>query len=257
LKVVHRQRVQRYGDAEPMPEFAATDVAADLLGPAADGWQRLIDTEYESVVIAGWMTAALARLGAPLDLCGAFGRIVEDELRHVDLCAQMVESFGGVPEIPLAAPPPFPSALAETPESEREIIGGLVSFFCVFEHLSGHVFRHAIEVAELPKAKWALSEIFRDEAFHGAFGFEAAKHFVPRWSEEHREALATRVAGDIRRFGDRLGIGKPAPSDPRIARLIDLGLLTGEALQATYTHGVVGDLIPRLSEDLDVHIVLA
>ena len=243
-----RQRVQRNGDAEPMPEFVAGEVAPEALGPAASGWQNLIGTEYESVVIAGWMTAALARLGAPLDLVGAFGRVVEDEIRHVDLCAQMVETFGGVPVVPVAAPPPFPSDLATGPAAEFEILSGLVGFFCVFEHLSGLIFRAAIDVAEVPRARWALSEIFRDEAFHGAFGFEAARHYVPTWSDEDRARLSERVVADIRRFGERLGIGKPAPADPRIVELQRLGLLSTPLLEGIYATGVEQDLIPRLRE---------
>src|ERR1700744_142769 len=90
LKVVHRQRVQRQGDAEPAPPLRRERYGAEAIGHAALGWQKLLETEYESVVIAGWMTAALARLGAPLDIIGAFGRVVEDEIRHVDLCAQLV-----------------------------------------------------------------------------------------------------------------------------------------------------------------------
>src|SRR5579883_3063788 len=88
LKVVHRQRVLRQGDADPAPPLSA-DLDEGLAQAARAGWQRLLETEYESVVIAGWMTAALARLGAPLDIVGAFGRVVEDEIRHVDVCAQM------------------------------------------------------------------------------------------------------------------------------------------------------------------------
>src|SRR5690349_16831749 len=112
LKVVHRQRVQRQGDAEPAPDFDAAAYPAAIVAAAAAGWQRLLETEHESVVIAGWMTAALARLGAPLDIVGAFGRVVEDEIRHVDLCAQMVERFGGRPSVPAAPAPPFPMDLS-------------------------------------------------------------------------------------------------------------------------------------------------
>src|SRR5690606_10481765 len=65
LKVVHRQRVARQGDAEPAPPFHAAAHRPATLASAVTGWQRLLDTEYESVVIASWMTSALARLGAP------------------------------------------------------------------------------------------------------------------------------------------------------------------------------------------------
>jgi hypothetical protein len=258
LKVVHRQRVNRQGDADPAPLFVAGNIAPDVLGAAADGWQQLLHTEHESVVIAGWMTAALARIGAPLDLIGAFGRVVEDEIRHVDLCGQMVETFGGTPTVPVAAPPPFPTSAATEREAQIEIISGMVGFFCVFEHLSGLVFSQAIEAAEDAKAKWALGEIFRDEAFHGAFGYETAKYYVPRWSIDEKNTLATRVIDDVRRFEQRLraplgadpmqALAAATTVSPQLKALESLGLLSSPALLRTFYLGVEKELIPRLGE---------
>ncbi|MCS6912054.1 MAG: ferritin-like domain-containing protein [Myxococcales bacterium] len=253
LKVVHRQRVQRQGDADPAPAFSAAELPASVVSAAAAGWQRLLETEYESVVIAGWMTSALARLGAPLDVIGAFGRVVEDEIRHVDICAQMVERFGGRPSVPRAAVPPVPLQLEPGTEGEFEVLSGLVSFFCVFEHLSGLVFRQALGAAQVGLARWALSEIFRDEAFHGAFGYEAAKLYVPSWDEARRARLGQRVVADVRRFEQRLGGPLPAeaearPPDPEAEALERLGLLSTPALLGTFYAGVQQQLLPRMAE---------
>jgi hypothetical protein len=251
LKVVHRQRVMRQGDADPAPPFASAGLGSDVLSAAAAGWQSLLATEYESVVIASWMTSALTRIGAPLDLIGSFGRVVEDEIRHVDLCAQMIESFGAVPTVPVAAPPPFPTSAANAREAQVEIISGMVSFFCVFEHLSGLLFAHSIEAASEARAKWALGEIFRDEAFHGAFGFETAKYYVPTWTVDERKTLSQRVTLDIKRFEQRLHGGLPADDElgsPLLAALQNLGLLSPPALLATFYNGVQHELIPRLAE---------
>ncbi len=259
LKVVHRQRVARQGDAEPRPPFAPGQVRASTLAVAATGWQRLLDTEYESVVIASWMTAALARLGAPLDLLGAFGRVVEDEIRHVDLCCQLVEAFGGSPTIVRGPMPPMPAELERGSAGELEAVSGLVGFFCVFEFLSGLVFHQALETATVELPKWAIGEIHRDEAFHGAFGFEAARHFVPDWSDEWRTQLARRVEADVRRFEARLGGPLPAtagPLDSELAALELMGLLSPPTLLATFYAGVERQLAPRLRE-LGIPIQLA
>lgn len=258
LKVVHRQRVRRQGDAEPAPPFDPKDHAPEVLHAAATGWQRLLETEYESVVIAGWMTAALARLGAPLDITGAFGRVVEDEIRHVDLCAQMVERLGAPPSLPRDAPPPFPIAIAATlpsaaSEAEFETVSGMVSFFCVFEHLSALVFHQSIEAAKVEVAHWALSEIFRDEAFHGAFGFETARHYIPRFSGEQRRRLGERVAADVKRFEQRLGgpldvEAAARPPDALAQALARLGLLSPPDLLRTFYAGVRTQLVPRLRD---------
>jgi hypothetical protein len=259
LKVVHRQRVGRQGDAEPAPGFEPAALGPPTALAAARGWQALLDTEYESVVIASWMTAALARLGAPLDLLGAFGRVVEDEVRHVDLCAQLVERMGGAPTIVRGPLPPLPHDLARDGAGELEAVSSLVGFFCVFEFLSGLVFHEALEAATVELPRWAIGEIYRDEAFHGAFGFEAARHFVPGWRDEWKAQLARRVEADVRRFEQRLGgplPGRPAPLDPELAALEGLGLLAPPKLLATFYAGVERQLGPRLRE-LGIPVELA
>ena len=255
LRVVHRQRVLRHGDADPAPAFDVRELEPAVATAAASGWLRLVETEYESVVISGWMASALARLGAPLDIIGAFGRVVEDEIRHVDICAQMVEMLGEQPTIPRGAPPPFPVSLdgKAAEEAEFELLAGLVGFFCVFEQLSAHMFRHALATAELDVAKWALGEIHRDEAFHGAFGFETAKLFVPRWSDPLKRRLGERVAAEVKRFENRLGgplLVAPAQTQPRpMARSLEqLGLLVPPELLAIFYPAVQQDLVPRLDE---------
>ncbi len=254
LRVVHRQRVLRHGDADPAPAFERSELAPEVVAAAAGGWLRLVETEHESVVISGWMASALARLGAPLDIIGAFGRVVEDEIRHVDICAQMVELLGEVPSVPRAPVPPFPVSLdgRAAEEAEFELLAGLVGFFCVFEHLSAHMFRHSLDVAEHAVAKWALGEIHRDEAFHGAFGFETAKVFVPKWSDALRRRLGERIAGEVLRFEHRLGgpLASTAASPPKplVRSLEQLGLLGPPELLAIFYPAVQQELLPRLEE---------
>ncbi|MBI2375225.1 MAG: ferritin-like domain-containing protein [Deltaproteobacteria bacterium] len=257
LRVVHRQRVLRQGDSDPAPGFDVAAVDPSLLPKAVAGWQSLVETEHESIVISSWMTAGLSRFGAPLDVIGAFGRVVEDEIRHVDVAAQMVELFGGKPSVARMAAPPVPigvEGVAER-EVEHELMAGLVGFFCVFEHLSAHVFRQALEAAELDVAKWALSEIHRDEAFHGAFGFEAAKVFIPKWPDAERRRLAARTAEDIRRFERRLG-GPVAAREAKADELAleRMGLLSPPALLSVFYEAVRSELIPRLDDELGIPI---
>jgi hypothetical protein len=56
LKVVHRQRVLRQGDADPAPT-GALELTPPTAAGARRGWQALLDTEHESIVVASWMTA--------------------------------------------------------------------------------------------------------------------------------------------------------------------------------------------------------
>ena len=191
--------------------------------------------------------AALTRLGAPLDLLGAFGRIVEDEVRHVDVCAQLVTRCGGTPTIVRGPLPPLPTDLARGDAGEFETVSALVGFFCVFEFLSGLVFHAALEAARAPLAHWAVGEIYRDEAFHGAFGFEAARAFVPTWPEAQRTALARRVEAEVVRFGERLR-GRASGASAEVDALAQLGLLAPTQLLPIFARGVAEQLVPRLQE---------
>jgi hypothetical protein len=172
---------------------------------------------------------------------------------------EMVSKLGGVPSIPRKEVPPFPISVAlggGAEEAEYELTAGLVGFFCVFEQLSAHVFRQALEVVEEDAAKWALSEIHRDEAFHGAFGFETAKVLVRGFDQARRKRLAAHVASEVARFEKRLGGPLPkegARPNPNKRGLERLGLLDAPELLATFYAAVHEELGPRF-DDLGISI---
>ena len=258
LRAVHRQRVERHGDAPLAPPLTPGEVSPAVLPQAIHGFQQLLETEYESVVIAAWMSAALARLGAPLDLVGAFAKVVEDEVRHVDLVAQMLEALGAEPTLPQAPLPPR-AELAAGREALVEVLSGLMGFFCVGEELSAHIFKAALGVAQHPRAKWLVGEIFRDEAMHGPFGFEAARILLAEVDEAGRQRLEQRVVDEITRLEQRLG--GPLQGPPREdfsaeeKELAGLGLLPKEALLQIFYDRVERSVLPRLAEiGLPIHL---
>ncbi|HVO31094.1 MAG TPA: hypothetical protein VMV18_10170, partial [bacterium] len=260
LKAVHRKRVLREGEASPPPKFDRARYPEKVLELARLGWQALLDSEFESVVIAGWMTSALARMGAPLDVLGAFGRIVEDEVRHVDLCSDVVWALGGTPTISDRAVPPFPGWKEDQQEeAEAEAIVGLTAFFCVGELVSNFLLRQAEMMASEPIATWALGEIVRDEAFHGPWGFETARLFVPAWSEERKKRLVARLLDECARLEKRLGGPLPPtaerPPTKAEEQLAALGLPGPAPLLAVFYQAIETQLVPRM-KDLGVDLPL-
>lgn len=256
LKAVHRRRVERAGDAEPMPPFDPASLTQTVKTRAIQGFSQLFETEYESVVIAGFMTAALARIGAPLDLVGAFGKVVEDEIRHADLVAEVLEGLGApanIPELPL---PPKPETIVGA-QAIEEVLAGLASFFCVGEELSGHIFKGALEVASEPRMRHLTSEIFIDEATHGAFGFEAAKELVRLVDAKAKARVAARIEQAIKAFEQRLGgpLQNATPLDETDRALARLGLLPKEALLGIFYERLESHVLPRL-EDAGLPITL-
>ncbi len=251
LKTVHRQRVERHGEQSPRPPLAADDLSPRVRELATRGFVQLLETEGESVVIAGWMSAALLRIGAPLDLVGAFGKVVEDEIRHVDLMCRLLEDLGVTPSLPPAALPPSADVPRAGPPIE-EVLAGLMGFFCVGEELSGHIFKASLELAETPAALWTVGEIFRDEATHGAFGFEAARALLGELDAAARSRVALRVQNEIAAFEKRLG--GPLTGEERSAfsederALARLGLLPREALLSIFYERLGTHVLPRLAE---------
>lgn len=261
LKAVHRKRVLRDGKAEPPPPFDPSRYDAAVLTKARTGWQGLLDSEFESVVIAGWMTSALARMAAPLDILGAFGRIVEDEVRHVDICAEVIWALGGTPTIPATPPPPYPG-WADDPAAEAEAVTGLMSFFCIGELLSDKLLRTAEEMSGEPIAQWALNEILRDEAFHGPWGFETARLYVPAWDELRKAKLVERLLEEAKRLERRLGgpLASPPKQDAVPSReqlaLSTLGLPDPAILLGVFYEAIDGQLLPRM-RDLGIELPLS
>jgi hypothetical protein len=211
----------------------------------------LLETEAESVVIAGWMTAALTRIGAPLDIVGAFGRIVEDEVRHVDIVSRVLLALGEQPSLSPQALPPNLNGL-EGEAACEEVLAGLMAFFCISEELSGHLFRTNLTFVKDPVAKWAVSEIFRDEAMHGPFGFETAKALAPRLSAAAKARIATRLVAELSRWEKRLGgplrhARRQSFSEQEHA-LSALGVLPAEVMLSVFYEMVEKEVIPRLLE---------
>jgi hypothetical protein len=250
LKNIHRKIIRRDGSAEDPPAVEPGSIPPDMLEDLKAGWQRLLESEYESAVVSGWMTSALARMVVPLDVLAAFAHTTEDEVRHVDICADVLEALGATPTVPRDVVPPL-VAWTDDKGAEEEVLAGLLNFFVVGELISAAEFRHALRAARLPVAVWAISEILRDEAFHGPFGFETARLLVPGLSPEARARLTKRVEDELLRMERRLGGPmREAPRDltPREQKLLEMGLPPPPVMLGIFYNVVGSQLVPRLEE---------
>ena len=133
-------------------------------------WRRRTEAEYTSAAIAHQVTLWLIRLGGPPDLIRDGLRIVEDELTHSELSAQVMAASGGV-----AAAPVIDGAsltLAGGPDARVALVSAVVRFFCVGETVAVPLFRMLRERATVPAARRALNRVLRDEARHRQFGWD-------------------------------------------------------------------------------------
>ena len=59
----------------------------------AAGWRRLAEDERYGIVSAAHVAADLAALDAPAAILAMAGRVVQDEIHHLEVCARVLEEL--------------------------------------------------------------------------------------------------------------------------------------------------------------------
>jgi len=89
----------------PPPDFDRQSLPAERLARLVAVWRTLCEDERDSLIAATLVAGDLARLGAPPSILAAAARVIEDEVRHVAVCATVLERLG--------------AAMAEVPAEQR------------------------------------------------------------------------------------------------------------------------------------------
>jgi hypothetical protein len=233
---------------DPAPSFDRTRYPAALLARAADAWRRLCQDQRDSVITATLVTTDLARLGAPPAILGLAARVIEDEIRHVEVCVRVLDSLG------IAAIPPSAettrATLGRGEPIEARVARTLIARFAVGESLSAACFASARATAREPIIAWAYTELLRDEARHGAFGAQAGAWVIRHWSAQRRQALWHDCLLEMESFERRVGgpviavTRSPARRDTAAAAL---GLLTPEASCSAVSASIPRWVLPHLA----------
>jgi hypothetical protein len=190
-----RRRARPY--AEELPPTQLEPYAADDVAFAARAWTMRAEQERQSAGIFAALASALVDTGEPLDLAGAFTRVVADELAHSELCATLAARLRT--EVPRAEPiaRPTPGAPAERRALALRI---LLVEGAIGETLSCALFNLGRNLAREPCTRAALGRILRDEIGHARASWEALETLRPGMSEKEREGLeqlATQALGSI------------------------------------------------------------
>jgi hypothetical protein len=203
--------------------LARARYSADLLRRVADGWRRLSDNERQGIISAARLAADLTALEAPPALLAMAARVVQDEVRHVEVCARVLEEMGA----PAAAAPielalglpalGAPSRVAAEGRVARTLIGELA----LGRPLVAASFASARATVREPLLAWAYAELLHDKSRHATFGAKAAAWVIRQWSPEERQALWTGCLALAGGGGGRY----PLVRDPEAE---SLGLLPGE-----------------------------
>ncbi len=242
---------------EQAPAFDPNRYPPALLARAAAAWLGLCQDERESIIAATTVTTDLARLGAPPAILGMAARVIEDEVRHVEVCMRVLGALG----TNTSATPAQGTRIAadadrampgdddddndgdERRAIEVRLARALIARFAVGQSLSAACFATARATAREPLIAWAYTELLRDEARHGAFGARAGEWVIRHWTPAQRQTLWSECLREMQTFEQR--VGGPVINGPQVAArghtaAAALGLLTPAA-----SCGAVISSIPR------------
>ena len=134
-------------------------------------WTRRTQAEYTSAALAGQVTVWLLEAGAPPDLIRDGLRVVDDELVHSELSAEVAAAAadGGF------APPVIDRSSLVLPGGDdplTALLRPVVRFFCIGETVAVPLFRMLRQNCAVPVARRALDRVLRDEGRHRQFGWD-------------------------------------------------------------------------------------
>jgi hypothetical protein len=193
------------------PTIDLAEVPVSIRKRLVEGWKHLCEDERDSVIAATLVAADLARLGAPPPILGEVARVIEDEIRHVNVCTSVLERLQAAPEeVPAER---RRADLGVGPSLENRIARTLIAGFAVGEPMSAGCFAASRASCREPLIRWALTELLRDEARHGPFGISAGGWVIRHWTDEERRALWPECVTEMEAFERRLG--GPVATDDR------------------------------------------
>ena len=258
---MHRAQVHR----DPWPDFSSfrtEDFEPRLRRAAAVQWAGRARAEHGSVHQFTILSHALCNARMELHVLGSLARLITDEVRHAELCAEMAlacwpEGRATEPAVfrwePPRAPWPMPPASTDDPQPllawAAEAI--LVSC-CIGETLSRPMLEAIAVVATEPLADAVARQILRDEHLHATFGWETLGLLLPRMSPEQRAALQRRM---VRAFGGveastACGISVEQVADTAIEIVRgdepNLGTLSDEQYAMIFFATMESEVLPQL-----------
>jgi hypothetical protein len=201
-----------------------------LLARVAVGWRRLAEDERRGIVSAAHLAADLAALDAPATILAMAGRVVQDEIHHLEVCARVLEELDPGARVS----PRIECAIQRPAPDEAVLARTLIAEFALGKPVTASAFAAARAVVREPLFGWAYGELLHDETRHATFGARAAAWVIRAWSTQQRQALWT----------DCLTNGQPATTArPRDAEAEELGLLPGE-VDSTLPRWILPHLAP-------------
>ncbi len=236
-------------------DYGQLDVAAfpeSLVAEARAVWHQRFSTEFRSIQIMNRFMGEVLAAGDPLEVYAGVVDLIADEVRHMALCADLLQALGGAPALP--EPPEIPEKKAFLQASPPErALATAISMLAVNETLSVGFITDLQQRCQQPVVRKVLDATVADEEAHESFGWEYIKRSLQRfpisslsvWRQIAHDALAplrqglepvlARIPADRRHLD-------AWPDEDRVA----LGLYSPERQALVYQQTLEGKLLPQL-----------
>lgn len=209
-------------------------------------WADRAGREYGSGAVAHHFTLWLIQLGASPDLIRAGLDVVEDELRHAEMCHALLAGAAAPPTIPREA-----LELSRRPDVplEHDVLRACLGSFCLNETIAVTMFQAMRLRCTVPRARETIEEFLADEVAHREFGWVTLEWLLrgpsgpalrPLVVPELREMIAARAAY----YGDPQQIATAPPLTPEDRAW---GLLGRDEYSGVFARTIERDVRPRLA----------
>ena len=134
-------------------------------------WSTRGAREYGSGAVAHHFTLWLMQLGASPDLLRAGLDVVEDELRHAEMCHALVASCAGSAPLPAVVREGLELPRRADMPLERDVLRACLRAFCIDETTAVTMFQAMRRGASVPAVREVIDEFLADEVQHREFGW--------------------------------------------------------------------------------------
>lgn len=143
-------------------------------------WQERVRTEYRSVQIMTRFLSEVVGAGDPFEVHAAAIDLIEDEVRHVGLCAQLCEALGAPALLPDPVELRDPEPYLRAPMGERALTTA-IQMLAINETISVAFIEDLRARCADPAVKQVLDATVADEEGHQDLGWSYVKSSLGRF----------------------------------------------------------------------------
>jgi hypothetical protein len=177
FEALHRELL---GDPVDLSDLDLAAHPPERVALARRVWQERVRTEFRSVQIMTRFVTEVVGAGDPLEVYAGAIDLVQDEVRHVGLCAQLTEALGAPALLPDPVELRDPERYLKAPMAERAL-STAISMLAINETISVAFVEDLRARCGDPAVRRVLDATVEDEEGHQDFGWRYVEVSLARF----------------------------------------------------------------------------